>query len=110
MTSYGDVWAACEEAFGRGTRFDLEVCGTRHRADRDGTRVTMEWTLTYWSAVDRRDCQQFETATADEMIARIKTLGATTAPGDVGAIHPGLAASIASVTGEDNATKEENRS
>ena len=88
MATYGDVWTACVTALAQGTRFDLEVCGTRHRSDRDGTRVTLTWTLTYWARLDRGDCNQIEAATADEMIARVHALGTTTQPADVGEVAP----------------------
>ncbi len=106
MATYGDVWKVAEEAFNRGMRFDLDVSGARMRPG-DG-EPRFEWTLT-WGYEKRNGLEQIEAATADEMIARIRAIGQTTDPADVGEIHPGLAASIASVTGEDNATKE-NRS
>jgi len=104
MATYADVWRQCEETFGRGTRFDVDVSGARRR---DGT-IHIEWTISHF-ATRGGEMEQIDAATADEVIARLKVLGETTSPADVGEIHPGLAASIASVTGEDNATKE-NRS
>jgi hypothetical protein len=84
MATYADVWKACEEAFGHGTRFDVDVSGCRTRHG----DVRIEWTISHYSP-GGGGLEQIEGSTADEVIVQIRALGVKASPGDVGEVSPG---------------------
>ena len=81
--TYADVWREAE--FALGTTFSLAVEGWRRVRTRPQARVrvtSIEWSL-YWEN-ERGEGLTLEAATPEELIARIRALGQTSTPADVG--------------------------